>query len=453
MMPFPHVLSNTNHGATVEADVPSKDYRMVEALVRTRGLRYADFWFTDLAGRAWRITMPTESVTESLYLTGLPLDGQPIGGSWDGVMLLVPQADASYPDPGASAPTLAMICDVLDLAAKEPMVLEPRHVLKRAERRVSERLGATIIMGVEPEFMLIDRAGRVASEDLMWDFLRLFAKAMSDAGIQIDWFRTGPAPGQGRLQMRSGPAIQLADLVMLYRRTAGSLAHRQGLTATFLPKPVAGEGALGMPLHQTLWRDGRNLFHDPDGWALTSELCRWYAGGILAHLPALLAFCAPTINSYRRLIPGIAGPIDALLSTTRKTGACRIPARNTAPAARRVKFCASDPTANPYLAFSAVIMAGLDGIQRKLEPAVDGAPLPARPRLPHCLESALEALDEDREFLTADGVFSHRLIDAWIAERWTSHIAPLRSQPHPWELANADLFVQPGGLRVAELTS
>lgn len=363
-------------------------------------------------------------------------------------MLLVPQADPVYRDPAASIPTLAMLCDILDPLTKEPLALEPRHVLMRAEQQVHVRHGATVAMGAEPEFILIDDRGRVAGEDFVWDFLRAFAKALSESGIHVDWFRTGPAAGQGRVQMRSGSALQLADRVMLYRHTAAHLARRRKLTAAFLPRPVASEGAPGMPLHQALWKEGRNLFHDDAGWALTSELCRWYAGGILAHMPALLAFCAPTTNSYRRLIPGVTGPTDAMLSTTRKTAACRIPARSTAPGARRIKFCGPDSMANPYLAFGAVIMAGLDGIDRKLEPPVDGTLLP-RANFPHGLESALEALDADREFLTSSGVFSDRLIDAWIKERWASQIIPVRSQPHPWELSHCDPFGQPGGLAEA----
>jgi glutamine synthetase len=203
-----------------------------------------------------------------------------------------------------------------------------------------------------------------------------------------------------------------------------------------------------MPIHQALWRDGQNLFHDDSGWALTSEVCRWYAGGLLAHLPALLAFCAPTTNSYRRLIPRVSGPCEARLSTVSRTAACRIPARNTAPGARRVKFWCTDPTANPYLALAAVIMAGLDGIRRRSEPPVDGAPELAL-RFPGGLGEALDALGADRAFLTGSGVFSDGLIDAWIKDRWEHHVLPVRSRPHPWELSHADVFGRVGAPRNA----
>ena len=189
-----------------------------------------------------------------------------------------------------------------------------------------------------------------------------------------------------------------------------------------------------MPIHLALWKGGENLFHADRGWALTSPLCRAFAGGILSHLPALAAFCAPTTNSYRRLIPGVSGPTLPILSTVDRTAVCRIPARSTAPGARRVKFCSPDSTANPYLAFAAVLLAGLDGVERKKEVPIDGAE-PMRVRLPHSLESALDALDADRDFLTDGGAFTKGLIDAWIQDRWTRHVLPVRSLPHPWELS------------------
>lgn len=445
-MPANHPVTAERHNNGAGAEpAPPAGYAAVEELIRARNLRFADFWFTDLPGRPWRITMPAEAVTEGLFLTGLPLDGQPVGGSWDGVMLLVPQVSSVYRDPAATAPTLAMICDILDPHTREPLTLEPRHVLRRAEHQVTIRHGAGIRVGAEPEFILIDDQGRAAPEDVVWDFLRAFVQALSDSGIPVDWCRTGPAAGQGRIQMRAGPALQLADCVMLYRHTAMSLARHRGLTAAFLPRAASGGGTPGMPMHQALWKDGRNLFHDDAGWALTSGLCRWYAGGLLAHLPALLAFCAPTTNSYRRLIPGVTGPTDAMLSTTRKTAACRIPARSPMPAARRVKFCVPDSMANPYLAFAAVIMAGLDGIEKRLDPSTDGGPAP-HGVFPQCLESALDALNADREFLTGSGVFSDALIDAWIKDRWASQVVPVRTRPHPWELAHCDPFGQPGGI-------
>jgi len=413
---------------------PAADFDRVEKLIADRGLEFAEFWFTDLAGRPWRITMPAAAVDAELFEKGLPLDGQPVGGSWDGVMLLLPRLDAVYPDPTASAPTLAMFCDVLEPDARAPLPLEPRHVLSLAVRRVEERLGAELVLGAEPEFLLLDAGGAPAGESVVWDFLRALAVSLGVAGVKVDWFRTGPAAGQGRVQMRAGPPLPMADRVMFYRHLAANLARARGLSAVFLPRPLAGGGTPGMPLHLALWKDGVNLFHDGGGWALTSPLCRSFAGGILAHLPALAALCAPTTNSYRRLIPGVTGPTEPILSAIDRTAACRIPARSTAPAARRVKFCSPDSTANPYLAFASVLLAGLDGAERGVEAPVDGH-APLRVRVPHSLESALDCLDADRDFLTGGGAFSEGLIDTWINDRWTRHVLPVRSRPHPFELS------------------
>jgi glutamine synthetase len=431
------------HGS--ELDIPDSGVRAAGAagsileLIRRGGYQYAELWFTELSGHPWRIGMRAKDLNAEILRTGLHLDGQPLGGSWDGVMGLLPRPDAVYPDVGASVPTLAMICDVLDAATNEPLHLEPRHVLRRAEQQVRVGLGASVRVGVEPEFLLFDKNGEPSGEDTVWDFLRGLAVNLEGAGICVDWFRYGPAAGQGRVQMQPDSALLLADRVMIYRHAAAALSRSRGLAVSFLPRPLAGGGTPGMPIHQTLWRNGENLFHDASGWALTSQVCRWYAGGLLAHLPALLAFCAPTTNSYRRLIPGVCGPTEARLSTVARAAACRIPIRNLAPDARRVKFCCADPTANPYLALAAVIMAGLDGIRRRSEPPVDGSPALAA-RFPASLEEALDALGADRSFLTGAGVFSDELIDAWIKDRWEHQVLPVRLRPHPWELSHADAF-------------
>lgn len=409
----------------------------VSRLISSRGLKFAEFWFTDLGGYPWRITMPADAVDERLFSSGLPLDGQPVGGAWDGVMLLMPRWDGVYSDPTASPPTLAMFCDVQEAGSGRPLALEPRHVLESAVAQVEESLGAKLVLGAEPEFILLRPDGQPAGESVVWEFLRSLALSLGEAGIQVDWFRTGPAAGQGRVQMRAGPPLMMADRVMLYRHFAANLSRARGLEVAFLPRPLAGGGTPGMPLHLALWKDGENLFHDVSGWALTSPVCRAFAGGLLMHLPALAAFCAPTSNSYRRLIHGVSGPTSAILSSVDKAAACRIPARSTAPGARRVKFCCPDSTANPYLAFAAVLLAGLDGILRRLDPPVDGG-VPLRVRIPHSLEGALDALESDRLFLTAGGAFTDHLVDAWIRDRWTRQVVPVRTRPHPWEVSETE---------------
>lgn len=425
-------------------DSPSADFAALNRLIAAKALKFAEFWFTDLSGRPWRITMPADAVNEELFVAGLPLDGQPVGGTWDGVMLLMPRLDAVYADPTGSAHSLSMICDIYDPVTKKPLTLEPRHVLEMASRQIEERLGAKLVMGAEPEFILLQADGKPAGESVVWDFLRGLAMALRESGITVDWFRTGPAAGQGRVQMRAGPPLIMADRVMIYRHFAANLSRAKGLSVAFLPRPLSGGGTPGMPMHMAIWKDGENMFHDSHGWALTSPLCRAFAGGLLTHLRSLAAFCAPTSNSYRRLIHGVSGPTSPYLSVVDRSAVCRIPARLTASGSRRVKFCCPDSTANPYLAFAAVLLAGLDGIERRLDPPVDGSE-PMRVRMPHSLESALDSLACDRGYLTTGGAFTDQIIDAWIKERWAQYVVPVRLRPHPWELSERQEQTQARG--------
>lgn len=420
-------------------DVPPASFEALSKLIASRGLKFAELWFTDLGGRPWRIMMPTDAVSETLFAEGLPLDGQPIGGSWEGVMRLLPRLDAAYVDSTASVASLVMFCDIMEPAGGEALALEPRHVLTRAAALAEERFDGRIVVGVEPEFILLEADGRPAAENVVWDFLSRLALSLGDAGIRVDWFRSGPASGQGRAQMRAGPPLHMADRVMLYRHLAAGLARERGLAASFLPRPLAGGGTPGMPVHAAVWRRGENLFHDESGWALTSPLCRAFAAGLLAHLPALTALCAPTTNSYRRLIPGHSGPVNPVVSNSDRAAVCRIPSRTAASGARRVKFCLPDSTANPYLALAAVILAGLDGVERGLRPPLDGD-RPTGPGVPPCLEASLDGLGSDRAFLTSGGSFSDALIDAWIKDRWTRHVLPVRLRPHPYEQAQTEQF-------------
>ncbi len=421
--------------------------RSVLKRIHDRGIRVVDFWFTEMSGRPWRISMSAASLDERLFSSGVAVDGRSIGGSWEGLILILPDASAAYIDPVASVPTLSVLCDVADAGSRKTYSLDPRQALKRAEEHLrgvsaAERWS----VGAEPEFFLLENHGHAASEESVWELLRAMAVALGEAGIPVDWFRTGPRVGQGRVQMRAAPALRTADHVILYKNIARNLAKRGGRTASFLPKPLAGEGAANFLVHHTFWRGGQNLFHDPDGWAMTSELCRQFAAGLLKHAPALAAFCAPTMNSYRRLLPGSGAPTDLVLSRNRSSAACRIPARSAAPETRRVKFACSDSSANPYLAFAAMLMAGLDGVENRLEPAIDELP-PDGPRLPHSLEEALTALEDDQDFLRRGGVFTEELIQAWIRERWKLQVLPVRSEPHPSELRLDGTWWQTTSLR------
>lgn len=416
--------------------------------LRRLDARFLELWFCDLRGRRWRIAMPAKSADESLFARGLVLEGRPIGEPWNGLILLKPDPQALYLDPVSAVPTAVLFCDVEDPATRQPHPSDARIAAARAERALqASGLCASATLGAEPEFFLLSGAhplpavlgangapggGVPAGEEEARELLCEMAAALDQAGVRTDWYRTGPSVGQGRVQMRAVRPVHMADRVILYRHVAACLARRRGKRVSFLPKPLAGPAASGMPLHFALFGDaGGNLFHDPDGWAFTSPLCRWFAGGLLRSAPALLAFCAPTMNSYRRLVAGTGAPVEAVLSCVRSTAACRIPMRTQAPDARRIKFCLPDPSANPYLAAAAGILAGLRGMRERIEPLIEGE---TGARLPHSLEEALQALQDDFAFLKTHEAFSDELIQRWVADRWRSQVLPIRSVPHPAEL-------------------
>jgi glutamine synthetase len=411
----------------------NKEQETVQKLlddVRARDLRMADLWFTELDGRPRRLSIPTRQLDAELFAAGIVLEGRNIGGAWEGLLLFKPDPVSARVDPVSTIPTISMICDVSGADSGEPSPAGSRHVLQRAEARLAASGAAdSARIGVEPEFFLLS-GGAPAPEEEVWEFLRSMAVALGDAGIDVDGFRTGPAPGQGRVQMRAAGPLAAADGVVFYKHVARILARRSGKEASFLPTPFPG-AAGGMPMHVALLKDGRNVFHDESGWMFTSAECRGFAAGLLAHAPALAAFCAPSVNSYRRMCSAPDAPSNLILSRTDPKAACRIPARSRASASRRVKFRSLDSTCNPYLALAAVLAAGLDGLERGLEPPVEA---PER-RLPFCLEEALELLNGDRAFLLKGDVFTDLMIDSWIADRWRRQIEPSRAGPHPVELS------------------
>jgi glutamine synthetase len=404
-------------------------------LIREKNIRFVDLWFMEMSGRPWRISIRADRVDSRIFSPGVVLDGKTVGGSWHGFIVLHPDPSAFFMDPIAKAPTLALLCDVKALSSAGGNVLDPRQVLKRGEAYLRKSgIASLCVIGAEPEFFLME-GSNASNEDSLREILRSMAAAMNEAGIPVDWFRIGPANGQGRVQMRAAGALRTADQVVMYKHVARNLARTNGKSAVFLPKPLPGDGSAAMLLHHALWRNGLNLFHDAQGWALTSALCRWYAGGILKHAPALLAFTAPTTNSYRRLSMDGA-PVEMMLSNNRDIAVCRVPAGTTGPLpdARRIKFCAADSSSNPYLCLAATMMAGIDGIENRIEPHIEEIQGSPAPRLPSSLEESLAALEEDHTFLEKGGVFSAEIIRRWIDDRWKMQVLPMRSRPHPWEL-------------------
>jgi glutamine synthetase len=264
-----------------------------------------------------------------------------------------------------------------------------------------------------------------------------------EAGIEVEahHHEVGTA-GQAEIDMRCAPLTRMADQLMLYKYLVKNTAREHGYTATFMPKPLFGDNGSGMHVHQSLWRDDTNLFYDPSGYALLSDTARWYVGGILKHAPAILAFAAPTTNSYRRLVPGFEAPVLLAYSQRNRSAAVRIPTYSTNPKARRIEVRFPDPSSNPYLTFSAMLMAGLDGVEHQIEP-----PTPIDediyemvesgraevPSTPGSLAEALNALEADHEFLLRGGVFTPDLIETWLDYKREREVEPMALRPHPYE--------------------
>jgi glutamine synthetase len=265
---------------------------------------------------------------------------------------------------------------------------------------------------------------------------------MEDAGIRVEAQHHEVATaGQAEIDMRFDTLVVMADKLMMYKYIVKNTARQHGMVATFMPKPLFGDNGSGMHCHQSLWKGGENTFYDAKGYALTSETCRWYIGGLLKHARALMSFCAPTTNSYKRLVPGYEAPVNLVYSARNRSAACRIPVISENPKAKRIEFRPPDPLANPYLAFSAMLLAGLDGIANKIDP---GPPLERNTyelspeeqanirTVPASLAEAVEALEEDQEFLFKGNVFTPDVIDMWL-DMQKEAIDAIRLRPHPYE--------------------
>ncbi|MEK7848311.1 MAG: type I glutamate--ammonia ligase, partial [Chloroflexota bacterium] len=283
----------------------------------------------------------------------------------------------------------------------------------------------------------------VPPTDKLQDLRSQIALAMIESGIEIEVHHHEVATaGQGEFDMKYDTLTRMGDKVMLNKYIIKNVAAKKGFTATFMPKPLFQDNGSGMHVHQSLWRDGKNLFYDKNGYALISQMAKYYIGGLLAHSPALLAFCAPTTNSYRRLVPGYEAPINLVYSKRNRSACVRIPMYSPNPNSKRIEYRPPDPSANPYLAFAAQLMAGLDGIRRKLDP---GEPMDVdiydlRPEeaakiksTPGSLGEVLDALEKDHEFLKVGGVFTDDLLETWLTYKRQREVDPVRLRPHPWE--------------------
>ena len=454
------------------------------------GIGIIDLRFTDLPGTFQHLSIPLSELTEGNMAEGYGFDGSSIRGFKsidESDMLLVPDIDTAKVDPFFEIPTLHVLCDIVDPVTRERFTRDPRNVAQKAEAYLkSSGLADASFWGPEPEFFIFDSARFdqnmnsgyyfIDSDEGVWnsgaatpihgannlayrprlkegyfpappfdslqDIRSEMVQKIEHFDIVVEKHHHEVAnAGQAEIDVRYDTLTRMADTVAILKYVVKNVAKANGKVATFMPKPLFGDNGTGMHCHQSLWKDGSNLFYDANGYAMLSATCRHYIGGLLLHAPALLAFAAPTTNSYKRLVPGFEAPVNLVYSVRNRSACIRIPTYSNSPAARRLEFRAPDPSCNPYLAFSAMLMAGLDGVINEIEPPdpvdqnlyeMSAAELSRIRQVPGSLEEALAALERDNEFLMRGGVFTDDLIETWLDYK-RHDVDDLRLRPHPFE--------------------
>jgi glutamine synthetase len=441
-----------------------------------------DVRFVDVRGIVQHFSMPLATVDEGMFEDGFGFDGSSVRGFQainESDLILFADLNTARIDPFFTARTLTLTCDVYDPIDRVAYPNDPRGVAKRALEYVrSTGIADTVYFGPEAEFFLLSNVRytngpniayyEVDSHEGFWntgsaepglsylnrikegyfplppldktqDVRAEMVRVMMECGIDIEvhHHEVGGA-GQGEIDMRFDSMLDMADKLLWYKYIVKNVAQRYGLIATFMPKPIFSDNGSGMHCHQSLWKGGQPLFFDEGGYAQLSEMALHYIGGILRHAPAILAFAAPTTNSYRRLVPGYEAPVNLVYSKRNRSAAVRIPMYSKSPKAKRIEFRAPDPSCNPYLAFSAMVLAGIDGIQNKISP---GDPIDVdlyeagieTPTVPGSLGAALDALAADHEFLLKGGVFTKEYIEGYIDIKRTTEADPVSMRPHPYE--------------------
>ncbi len=455
--------------------------------IAAQGVAFVDFRFSDLPGVMQHVTIPASQLTEAHFDTGHPFDGSSVRGFQqiqESDMILVADPDTGYLDPFLRHPTYVLHCFVADPMTGESYSRDPRHIARKAEQHLfSTGVADTAFFGPEPEFFVFDdvrfetranssfyavdsvegqwNTGRdeqpnlgykprtkqgyfpVPPMDQLHDLRSEMTLKLEEVGVPVELHHHEVASGgQGEIGIRYDTLLSMADKLMTFKYVCKQTAWAAGKSLTFMPKPVFEDNGSGMHVHQSLWKGGEPLFYDETGYAGLSDLARWYIGGILHHAPALLAFTNPTTNSFKRLVPGYEAPVNLVYSQRNRSASCRIPLANLSPKAKRVEFRCPDSTCNPYLAFSAMLLAGLDGIEKRIEPPEpvdkDLYDLPPEelagvPQVPGSLEEALDALEADSDFLRAGDVFTDDLLATWVAYKRTHEVDALRLRPHPYE--------------------
>ncbi|MDO8526352.1 MAG: type I glutamate--ammonia ligase [Deltaproteobacteria bacterium] len=460
----------------------------VLALAKEKGAKMVDFKFIDFLGIWHHFSVPVRELSEDSFKEGFGFDGSSLRG-WMPInasdMIIKANPESAVIDPFYTVPTLSMICNIYDPLTHENYNKDPRYIAQKAEKYLqSTGIGDTSYFGPEAEFFIFDNiqfdqsvnqgfyfidsaeghwnSGKdegpnlgykprykegyfpVPPLDSQQDIRTEMVLCMEQMGIHVECQHHEVATaGQAEIDMRFSPLTKMADNLMWFKYIVKNVAKKNNKTATFMPKPLFGDNGSGMHTHISIWKDEKNLFAG-DSYGGLSQMGLHFIGGILKHAPALLALCCPTTNSYRRLVPGYEAPVNLAYSCRNRSAAIRIPMYSKSPKSKRVEFRTPDPSCNPYLAFPAMLMAGLDGIENKLDP---GAPMEKNtytltaeeqkevPTVPASLEEAIQHLQKDYEFLLKGDVFTKDVIDTWIEYKMENEVNPVRLRPVPYEFS------------------
>ena len=458
----------------------------VLAMCREKDVKAVDLRFTDFPGLSQHTTIPVTHLTEEMFEDGLGFDGSSIRG-WQAInesdMLIVPQPDTAFVDPFSELPTLVLICNIFDPLTREEYSRDPRSVARKAANYLkSTGIADTACFGPEAEFFVFDdvrfdqnshsgfyhldsiegewNRGRdegpnrgykirhkegyfpVPPTDHMMDIRNEMMQTLVDCGLEVECHHHEVATaGHCEIDLRVQDMLTMADQLLVYKYVVKNVAWRHGKTATFMPKPLYADNGSGMHVHLSMWKDEQPLFAG-GGYAGLSEIALHALGGILKHARSILAFSNPTTNSYKRLVPGYEAPVNLAYSQRNRSAACRIPMYSMSPASKRIEFRCPDPSCNPYLAFSAILMAAIDGIQNKIDP---GDPMDKNiydlppeqlaniPKTPASLAESLAALKQDHDFLLRGDVFTPDVISTWIHDKMVNDVDSIRLRPHPYE--------------------
>src|SRR5215472_4597325 len=452
---------------------------------KKKEVKQLDLRFADIPALQHHVSYPITELSEESFQDGFGMDGSSIRG-WAAInesdMLLIPDPSTAFIDPFYETPTLVMVCDVIDPITRQNYNRDPRWIAKKAELYLKNSgIGDTAYFGAEAEFFIFDNvrfdqdqhsgfyfidaeegrwnSGReddnlgyrprykegyfpVPPTDHYQDMRTEMVMTMEKCGLEVECHHHEVATGgQTEIDLKFDSLVASADHMLLYKYIVKNVANQYGKTVTFMPKPIFQDNGSGMHTHQSLWKGGKPLFAG-DGYAGLSQLALWYIGGLIKHGPALAALIAPTTNSYKRLVPGFEAPVNLAYSRRNRSAACRIPMYSASPKAKRVEFRPPDPSCNPYMAFTAMMMAGLDGIENKLDPGqpldkdiydLGAEELAKVPSMPGSLESALDALENDHQFLLKGDAFTEELIATYVDYKRSKEVDAVRLRPHPHE--------------------